>query len=322
MLEGGLQARRDAIEVVGQQVLAEVPGRLALGPRLAGLLVGSDQHAAALLAHVDLALEVDNVELVDLGVNDAGNVLGDEVVMLHRQHRQFEADHAPDLARPEAAAIDDVFGDEIALVGDDIPRAVGTRLQIDDAGEAVDFSARHGRAFGVGLCDAPGIEMAFDRIEHRADEMLLLDERVHFGGFVDRQDLEIHAEIAAARAGHLQPVEPLLRAGEIEAAGDVHAAGNAGDRLDLLVEVDRVLLQLGDVGIAVERVHAAGRVPRRPRSQFGALDQHDVFPAALRQMIEDARADDAAADHHDLTMRSHDYASNGIIGVAAVPAPG
>ncbi len=293
MLERGLQAGSDAVEIVGQKILAEIPRRLALRPWLAGLFVGADQHAAALLAHVDLALEIDDVELVDLRVDDAGDVLGDEVMVLHRQHRQFEPDHAADLARPEAAAIDDMLGDDIALVGDDVPASVGAAFQVDDAGEAI----------GVG--DAPGIEMALDGIEHRADEVLLLDKRVHLGGFVDRDDLEIHAEIAPARLRHLQPVEPLLRAREVEAAGDMHAAGLAGDRLDLLVEVDRILLQLGDVGIAVQRMHAARRVPGRARRQFGALDQHDVFPAAFGEMIEHARADDAAADHHDLSMRFH-----------------
>ena len=112
-----------------------------------------------------------------------------------------------------------------ALVGDDVPGAVGAGLQIDDASEAVDLGAGEAGAFGIGLGDAPGIEVAFHGIEHRADEVFLVDERIHFRGFVDRQDLEVHAEIAAARARHLQPVEPLPRPGEIEAAGDVHAAG-------------------------------------------------------------------------------------------------
>ena len=85
----------------------------------------------------------------------------------------------------------------------------------------------------------------------------------------------------------------------------MHAAGDAGDRLDLLVEIDGVLLQLGDVGIAVERVHAARGVPGRAGGQFRALDQDDVLPAALGQMIGDAGADDASADDDDLGMRPH-----------------
>ena len=41
--------------------------------------------------------------------------------MLHRENRQFEADDAPDLARPQSRCVDDVLGDELALVGDHRP---------------------------------------------------------------------------------------------------------------------------------------------------------------------------------------------------------
>src|SRR5271163_4023570 len=199
-----------------------------------------------------------------------------------------------------------MFGDDIAFLGEHVPRSVGPGFQIDDAIEAVDFGAGQGRALGVGLRHAPGIKMAFDRIEHRADEMFLVDERIYPRRFIDRDDLEIHPEIPAARTRHLQPVQTFLRARQIEAARHMHAAGDAGDRLDLLVEIDRVLLQLGDIGIAVERVHAARGMPRRARSQLRALEQHDVFPAALREMIGDAGADDAPADDDDPCMRPHE----------------
>ena len=92
-------------------------------------------------------------------------------------------------------------------------------------------------------------------------------QRKELRRLVDRDDLQVHPEIAAARLGHLQPVEPLARAGEHDAAGDVHAAGLPGDLLDLLVELDGVLLQLGDIRIAVHGVHAARRVPGRARGR-------------------------------------------------------
>src|SRR5277367_537884 len=199
-----------------------------------------------------------------------------------------------------------MFGDDIAFLGEHVPRSVGPGFQIDDAVEAVDLGAGQGRALGVSLRHPPGIEMALDRIEHRADEMFLVDERIHPRRFVDRDDFEIHPEVPAARTRHLQPVQPFLRAGQIEAARHVHAAGDAGDRLDLFVELDGVLLQLGDIGIAVERVHAARGMPRRARSQLRALEQHDVLPAALREVIGDAGADDAPADDGDPCMRLHD----------------
>ena len=158
----------------------------------------------------------------------------------------------------------------------------------------------------VRVSHAVGIDMSFDGIVHRTDEVLLLHQGKQLLGFRDRDELELHAEITAARLRHFQPVETLLRAGEHDAPGDVHAAGLPGDLLQFLVEIDRVLLQLGDVGIAVHGVHATSRVPRRAGSQLVALDQQDVLPARLGEVIEHTGADDAAADHGHLTMRSHD----------------
>ena len=74
----------------------------------------------------------------------------------------------------------------------------------------------------------------------------------------------------------------------------------AGDPLDLLVQLDRVLLEPGDVRVAVERVHPAGRVPRRAGRQLAPLEEHDVGPARLRQVVQHAGADDAATDDDDL----------------------
>ena len=115
VLEADLEARRDALQVVRQQALREVPGRRDRRPGHAGALVGADQHAAALLAHVDLALEVDDVQLLLRPALQLRQVLGDEVLVLHGEHRQLEAHHAPDLARPQAAGIDHVLGVHVAV---------------------------------------------------------------------------------------------------------------------------------------------------------------------------------------------------------------
>src|SRR3546814_19783871 len=93
----------------------------------------------------------------------------------------------------------------------------------------------------------------------------------------------------STRTDTLVPYTTLFRFGHVD------AAGLAGDRLDLLVEVDGVSLQLGDVGIAVEGVHAARGVPGRPGGELAALQQHDVAPAGLGPMIEHAAADRSAA---------------------------
>ena len=140
--------------------------------------------------------------------------------------------------------------------------------------------------------------MPLNRIENAAEEMLRVHERIDLCDLARRQQLQIHAQIAAARLGHFQPVHALAGAGQHEPTGHVHAAGLAGDPLDFFVELDGVLLELGDVGIAVDRVHAAGGVPGRARSQFGTLKELHVLPAHLGQVVQNARAHDPAADDH------------------------
>src|SRR3546814_19183712 len=102
---------------------------------------GAHDQAAALLAHVDLGAEVDAVRQFLRAGRHLRHLVGDEVVVLHRQHRQLEADHAADLARPEAAAVHHVLGLEAALVGDDLPAAVAQRVKPEDAGEPLALGA-------------------------------------------------------------------------------------------------------------------------------------------------------------------------------------
>src|SRR5437899_434068 len=65
MAEADFQRRRDAIDVRLEQLMAEVPRSLEFGPGFVGLFVGAHQHAAALLAQIELAVEIDCVD--DLG---------------------------------------------------------------------------------------------------------------------------------------------------------------------------------------------------------------------------------------------------------------
>ena len=69
------------------------------------LLVGTDEHAPALLAHVELAAEVDDVQHLLAGIHDLGDLVGDDVLVLHRREGVDDAGHQPDLARPRPAAL-------------------------------------------------------------------------------------------------------------------------------------------------------------------------------------------------------------------------
>ena len=224
VLEADLQAGCDAVQVVRQQVLAEVPRRFLGRPGHACFLVGADQHAAALLAQIDLAFEVDAVELLFFA-GEEGHIVGDEVLVLHGEDGQFKTDHAAHFAGPQTARVNHMFGVHGALLGDHVPSAVGTLLQRGDAALAHDLGAADLRGLGVGVGHAVRVHVALDGVVHGTGKMLFVHQGKKLFGLVDRDQLELHAKVATAGLGHLQPVEPLAGAGEHDAASDVHAAG-------------------------------------------------------------------------------------------------
>ena len=226
--------------------------------------------------------------------------------MLHGEDRELETDHPADLARPQSPGVDDVLGvDRVAILDLDVPGLVRTLRQPGDQRVQADLRAGHLGALHVGTGDAGRIDVALDPVVQRTDEVL----RVHHGEevprLVGRDHLEVHPEVAAAGDGHPEEVHPVLGVGQHQPAAQVDRTALAGDLLDLLVEVDRVLLEPRDVRVAVEGVHAAGRVPRGTGGQLAALEQDDILPAGLRQVVQDARADDAAADDDSLELVLH-----------------
>jgi hypothetical protein len=118
--------------------------------------------------------------------------------------------------------------------------------------------------------------VALDRIPHRADEIRLVHQREHGFRFRRRDEFRVHAEIAALGVGEAQEIHALRRIGHHYAAGEMQRAGLAGNLLQLLVELHRVGLELGDVRIAVQRVKAAGCVPGRAGGKLRALDENDI----------------------------------------------
>ena len=85
----------------------------------------------------------------------------------------------------------------------------------------------------------------------------------------------------------------------------------AGILLDLLVELDRVFLQLGNVRITIDRVHAARRMPGGAGGQLRTLQKHHIGPAELGQVVQDRTPDDTPADDDDTRMALHGKRSLG-----------
>ncbi len=118
------------------------------------------------------------------------------------------------------------------------------------------------RRLGIGMGRTGRVEIAVGGVEHGAVEILLFQQRMHRLGLGRGQELGLEAQIARAAMRHLEPFHTLLGIGQHQAAGAMQAAGLAGDPLQLVVEPDGIALQLGDIGIAVQSVEAAGGIAR------------------------------------------------------------
>ncbi len=306
MPEADLEVRCEPLEVLGQQLHGEVLGRLQRRPHVPSGLIGADQDPAALLAHIDLARVVGGVDELPVAALELRNVLGDEVVMLHGEHRQLDADHVSDLARPEARTVDDMLGVDRALVGHDVPATVMTRREREHAREPLGGGSELARRLHIGVRRAGRIAVAAVRAPQRADEMTRINEGIERPRLLERDHPRLHPEVAGARADELQAVELAGRRREHQAAVRVQPAGLARDGLDLAIQIDGVLLQPRDVGLAVEGVHAAGRVPGRAGGELALLEQQQVGPADLRQVVEHARAHYPTTDDHGSRRTLHE----------------
>ena len=78
-------------------------------------------------------------------------------------------------------------------------------------------------------------------------------------------------------------------------------------RLQLRVESDGIGLEARHRGVAVERMKRSRRVPARSGGQFFAFAERDIPPAELRQMVQNAAADNTAADDQRLDMAFHQF---------------
>ena len=98
-------------------------------------------------------------------------------------------------------------------------------------------------------------------------------------------------------AGHpaAQLLHPLLGAGDLEAAG-------LGEDAHLLVLAHGVERQVGDLAGVVHGEDEVGGVPGRPAGvgQRPLVDLHDVGPAELGEVVDQAVADDAGSDDDDV----------------------
>ena len=120
--------------------------------------------------------------------------------------------------------------------------------------------------------------------------------RVHLLDFGRRDLAHVDVEGARQRSLPVDLVLALLGQRHGDRADLPHAGGDTGLGLELHVEVGRIFGEPRHVLRGAQLADQPGRMPCRARGQLLALEQHDVGPAELGQMIGDRAAGDAAAD--------------------------
>ena len=224
--------RLQPVHVRRQQLLAEALGNAVDGPGRRALLVGAEDEALALLAHVvggvALAEHREFRQALLLALLQFGRRLGDEILVLDGDDGDVEADHGGGLARPGAGGGDDMLAGDIALVGLHQPFAVRLLLDARDLGLAVDLAAARAGSLGQGHGDVGGRHVAVIGMIERADQPLGIAERPQLLDLGRRDDLERHADGVRGAAVLVVLVHAVAVGGEAEVAGLVEADGLAG----------------------------------------------------------------------------------------------
>ena len=258
-----------------------------------------------LLAQVALPGRVHAVGQLGVAFEDFGEIVGDEVLVLHRVARQVDAGHRAHLPRPQPRRVDHVPGVDRALLRHHVPASVGTRAKLAHRVAQHDLRTPHARSLRVGLGGARGVEVPVERIVERPEQSLRVRDRGEPGDLVRAHDLGLESHVAVLGALGLEEVEPVGVRREGESPHVVQPAGLAGELFQLAVEPDGVALERRHVGIRVQGVEAPRRVPGRARGQLGALDEHHVAPAEPGEVVEHAAPDHPAADHGDPDVGLH-----------------
>ena len=228
---------------------------------------------------------------------------GDNVHVLGRVQRHRDAAHEPDLARPLAGAVDDDLGGNVATVRLD---AAGDAVLHRDAGDLDPLEnpgAAVARALGQRLRQIGRIGLAIARQPDGADQIVRGHHRPKRGRLLGRDDVDLHP-LSTRRGGcALQHRHAVGRACHRQRTAVLPAGGETRLGLQFAVELRGVFDQAGHVGMAAQLPDKPGGMPGGAAAELALLEQNDIGPTQLCQMVGHRAADDTAADDDDACLR-------------------
>ena len=263
-LDGALEPRGDAVQIVREQLVAGVPLRVALrGPRLGKPRVFVNSHEARflLLPQVSRGTRVADHRNLLAPLLERRNGVGDHVMMLHVGDGGIRAHHGRDLACVAARRVHHHFRDDGSLLRNHFPFAAHAPAHVGHA--VVPHDARTQIAGGLGerVADPGRVAMTIVPSPGGGEHALRVEKRIQAPDLVQADD--VHAKADAPRvAQHVfEPVELLGVVGEAQPAARMPARVLTGERLEPWVELVAVGVNLGEVVAAGDARALTGSVP-------------------------------------------------------------
>ena len=170
---------------------------------------------------------------------------------------------------------------------------------------ALDHHATLARALGHRLGHIGGVNIAVGIVIDRAFKVFGIDQRPAGLDLIRGQPFIGHTTGFGGRGIKHILVHPLFGLGHAQVADHGKAGVKAGLFLKRLVEIDRVFVDMsGRVGHVKQRQKTGG-MPGRAAGQLVTLEQHDIVPPSLGQMIGNRGSDGTTADDQGFDIGFH-----------------
>ena len=188
---------------------------------------------------------------------------GHDILVLDRDHRHVDPDHAAGRPCEIPGRRDDVLADDVALVGRNLPFAAWPPLDRDHGRMAVDLRPALARRPRQGLGQVGGLDIAVLGMLDRADDSVDVAKWPDLLDLLRRQELDRDAYRRGDAGVIVIFVHPVASAGEADVGDLAQADVEAALLFECPIEGDRILVDLSDRIAEVEERQEARRVPGR-----------------------------------------------------------
>ena len=240
------------------------------GQRLRVRFIAAERQPTDLLFEIGAPVRVAQGRRIG---GQAGDRLGDHILMPDRMQRHVDPRHRADLPRPLAGTVDHGVAGYHALIGLHGGDPVAIHRKPGDADVFGNFRAMHPRSLGKALGNVGRAGLPIGGQPAGPDQIGHVHQRPHRLDLGGRNQLHLHPETARCCC---QPgiFGPAIRIGrQPQAAGHFPAGFKAGLGGESPVEVHRILQHLGDRRRRPKLPDQPRRVPRRARGQRAHFKQ-------------------------------------------------